>query len=71
MGGCMGWCRIPTHSAAGEELSKKQRQGVEKEFSSSFSGMDEVGVLFMLNELIDWPDGVKMVVSLASSPCVE
>ena len=25
--------RIPTHTAAGEELSKKQRQGVEKDFS--------------------------------------
>ena len=24
---------IPTHNAAGEELSKKQRQGVEKDFA--------------------------------------
>lgn len=37
---------IPTHSAAGEELSKKQRQGVEKEFSkrtADFAKLTEQG----------------------------
>lgn len=36
---------IPTHNAAGEELSKKQRQGVEKDFAKRTADFAKVMVI--------------------------